>query len=204
MAESRPQRGILDPQLIDQRTTLLPSTIGLVRGLQGGIEQLRPRFQVSDVGIPAFSEGALGLSVLFRTFAVAQRSPPAATPATTTATATCAWRSGASLLFELLRVGVGRCLTRNDLRHSARGIVNCGVWERGHHSMGRVHHRVRAADDMGNGLGWQGLRRRRRGWLLMLLAGRRWGLALPGGPGCWVDDGRGGRLLLVVMMNCIL
>jgi len=51
LAEGSPESGVLDTELIDQRTTLFPATIGLIGGLERSIEQLGPGFEVFDMPV---------------------------------------------------------------------------------------------------------------------------------------------------------
>lgn len=87
------QLGVFDPELVHNRATLFPAPIGLIRGREGGVEELGARLEVLDVPgagsasgpcamlyvwhvlISALAEGALGLSILFRALALAEGTP---------------------------------------------------------------------------------------------------------------------------------
>ena len=92
--ERRAKRRVLDPELINDGTALLPPPVGLVRRRKRGIQELGARFKRLDMSkrrtktmrhpwsiqiarhgllLSPFAECALSLSVLFGSLALAQR-----------------------------------------------------------------------------------------------------------------------------------
>ena len=82
LAQCRTQRSVLDAQLVDERTALLPSAIRLVCRGEGGIQELRARLEslnmsgrmvqhrlrhdISHSLVATLAECTLGLAILLR------------------------------------------------------------------------------------------------------------------------------------------